>query len=277
MLWPAESLCHNPLSMLLINWCVEQITTNWLTVGIGTLLGGWVSDEAAIRAPWAEYQMGAFKTTWDQYHQLHVFGLYQIFKLNNEVWHIQILKWGRDSKGYTVLFFFSFDLWSDTAAILHYEITETTCLICISTLDLHMIHLPMTDEVVAILLAFFFFLKCKWRAEALEAIVWLINHCSICHLQMPSRWSGAAKIKLLTNMQVVLWMWPRWQRLCCCRAPLLFCCLWVRRDGRCTVVKCKRIVWQVCTCMCGGERGREEIVAFLRWEIRIISSLFDEI
>lgn len=123
----------------------------------------------------------------------------------------------------------------------------------------------------------FFFFKCKWRAEALEAIVWLINHCSICHLQMPSRWSGAAKIKLLTNMQVVLWMWPRWQRLCCCRAPLLFCCLWVRRDGRCTVVKCKRIVWQVCTCMCGGERGREEIVAFLRWEIRIISSLFDEI
>lgn len=209
-----------------------------------------------------------------------VYTKYSILIMTLDTFFVQflilpILKWGGDSKGYSVLFCFSFDLWSDIAASLHYEITETTCLVCISTLDLHMIHLPMTDEEVAISLAFF--LKCKWRAGALEAIVWLINHCSICHLQMPSRWSGAAKIKLLTNMQVALWMWPRWQRLCCCRAPLLFCCLWVRRDGRRTVVKCKRIVWQVCTCMCGGERGSEEIVAFLRWEIRIISSLFDEI
>lgn len=170
-------------------------------------------------------------------------------------------------------FSFSFDLWGDIVDSLHYEITDTTCLYFHARPP----HDSFTYDWWSSSNFPCLFLKCKWRAGALEAIVWLINHCSICHLQMPSRWSGAAKIKLLTNMQVALWMWPRWQRLCCCRVPLLFCCLWVRRDGRCTVVKCKRIVWQVCTCMCGGERGREETVAFLRWEIRIISSLFDEI
>lgn len=51
-------------------------------------------------------------------------------------------------------------------------------------------------------------------------------------------------------------LWPPWQPqcCCCCWAPLLFCCLWVRSDGHCNVVKCKSIVWQVCTCICVGER-----------------------
>lgn len=95
------------------------------------------------------------------------------------------------------------------------------------------------------------FLKRRLRAAALKAIIWLIYHFSLFHLQMPSRWSGIPKIILLTNASSVV-------NVTYVADTVFLYLFWTNRDVQRIVLKIKMIVWQVRTCICAGiGEGRE--------------------
>lgn len=113
------------------------------------------------------------------------------------------------------------------------------------------------------------FLKRRLRAAALKAIIWLIYHFSLFHLQMPSRCSGIPKIIPLTNASSVVNVTYV--------ADTVFLYLFERTEMS------KELYWRSkWLCDKWGHAyvqglGRGESVDLKKWGIRIIFPYFDEI
>lgn len=113
------------------------------------------------------------------------------------------------------------------------------------------------------------FLKRRLRAAALKAIIWLIYHFSLFHLQMPSRWSGIPKIIPLTTASSVVNVTYV--------ADAVFLYLFERTEMS------KELYWRSkWLCDKWGHAyvqglGRGESVDLKKWGIRIIFPYFDEI